>query len=61
MIVGGLQHYRLVDWATQIYLGLVGLLALVFRNQTVPVWGALTAAHDGGMVLVHLLIRPAAG
>lgn len=57
MIVGGLQHYRLVDWATQIYLGLVGLLALLFHNPTVPWWGALTGVHFGGMVLVHLLIQ----
>lgn len=55
-----MKHYRLVDWATQGYLLVVALLTLVFRNETVPLWGALVLGHLACAVGVHCLIRAGA-
>ncbi len=55
-----MKHYRLVDWGTQGYLGVVGLLTLVFHNESVPVWGLLVAGHVVCMVAIHFLILQAA-
>lgn len=52
-----MKEYRLVDWATQGYLILVALLALLFHNHTVPSWGWLVLAHITVFGLVHTLIR----
>lgn len=52
-----MKHYRLVDWATQGYLGVVALLILLFRNDTVPQWGVLILGHAVAMGLIHGLIR----
>ena len=52
-----IRDYLFVDYATQIYILVVGLLCLFFHNQTVPAWGWLVAAHAALGVLVHLLIR----
>jgi membrane-associated phospholipid phosphatase len=46
-----------VDYATQAYAALVGLLILFFHNSTVPDWPRLLCAHVACLVLVHLLIR----
>jgi membrane-associated phospholipid phosphatase len=51
------KHYTFVDYATQAYLALVGLLILLFHNATVPAWPWLFTAHAAGLVLVHLLIQ----
>jgi membrane-associated phospholipid phosphatase len=51
------KHYTFVDYATQAYMALVGLLILLFHNETVPNWPRLAAAHAVGLVLVHLLIQ----
>ncbi len=59
-MVGGFKQYRLVDWATQGYLGLIALLALWFHDDSVPFWRLLVATHITGMALVHLLILAAA-
>jgi len=53
----GIKHYRFIDYATQSYIGLVGLLILCFHNQTVPHWRWLLGAHAIGLILIHLLIR----
>lgn len=55
-----MKHYRLVDWATQGYLVVVALLTLLFRNETVPLWGALTLGHVGCVIGIHFLIRAGA-
>jgi membrane-associated phospholipid phosphatase len=51
------KNYTFVDYATQAYIALVGLLILFFHNDTVPNWPRLLGAHAIGLVLVHLLIQ----
>jgi len=51
------KNYTFVDYATQAYLALVGLLILFFHNDTVPGWPRLLGAHAVGLVLVHGLIQ----
>ena len=52
-----MNNYTFVDYATQAYIALVGLLILFFHNSTVPNWPLPLAAHAAGLVLVHLLIQ----
>ena len=52
-----IKHYLFIDYVTQGYILLVGLLVLLFHNQTVPGWGWLVGAHVVLLVLVHLLVR----
>ncbi|MGH7969306.1 MAG: hypothetical protein ACREIC_11325, partial [Limisphaerales bacterium] len=52
-----LGSYRFVDYATQAYVAVVGLLILAFHNRTVPHWGALVGAHAAVLVCIHLLVR----
>jgi membrane-associated phospholipid phosphatase len=51
------QPRTFVDRTTQSYIALVGLLILVFHNQTVPYWHWLLAAHVVNLALVHLLLK----
>jgi membrane-associated phospholipid phosphatase len=51
------KNYTFVDYATQAYMALVGLLILLFHNSTVPDWPRLLGAHVVGLVLVHWLIQ----
>jgi membrane-associated phospholipid phosphatase len=51
------KNYTFVDYATQAYIALVGLLILFFHNSTVPVWPWLLGAHAAGLVLIHALIQ----
>jgi membrane-associated phospholipid phosphatase len=51
------KNYTFVDYATQAYTALVGLLILFFHNSTVPGWSRLLGAHMACLVLVHLLIQ----
>lgn len=52
-----MKDYVFVDYATQGYVVLVGLLVVLFHNGTVPHWGWLVAAHVACLVLIHTLIR----
>jgi membrane-associated phospholipid phosphatase len=52
-----MKHYTFVDYATQAYAALVGLLILCFHNGTVPGWPWLLSAHAGCILLVHGLIQ----
>ncbi len=52
-----MKHYTFIDYATQGYLALVGLLLLFLRTGTAPAWAYLAAAHAAGLVVIHLLIR----
>jgi hypothetical protein len=54
---GLIKHYTFVDYATQGYCALVGLLILCFHNDTVPAWPWLLATHAGGLLLIHALIQ----
>jgi len=51
------RHYQFIDYATQGYTLLVGLLVLVFHNASVPGWGWLVGAHALLLLLVHLMLR----
>jgi membrane-associated phospholipid phosphatase len=52
-----MRSYSFVDYATQAYAALVGLLILFFHNATVPHWPWLVAGHVAVLALVHWLIR----
>jgi membrane-associated phospholipid phosphatase len=51
------KQYTFVDYATQAYAALVGLLILLFHNGTVARWPWLLAAHATILVAVHVLIQ----
>jgi membrane-associated phospholipid phosphatase len=51
------QHYTFVDYATQGYLVLVGLIVLCLHGRSVPHWPLLLAAHAVCIALIHALIR----
>ena len=52
-----MKSYTFVDYATQSYIALVGLLILFFHNSTVPDWPRLLGAHAAGLVVIHWLIQ----
>jgi membrane-associated phospholipid phosphatase len=52
-----MKSYTFVDFATQAYVVLVGLLILFFHNDTVPRWSGLLALHAASLGLVHGLIQ----
>jgi len=52
-----MKHYTFIDYVTQGYLMLVGVLVLLFHGDRVPLWPLLIVAHVIGISLVHLLIR----
>ena len=52
-----MKNYTFVDYATQAYIALVGLLILFFHNSTVPAWPWLLGAHGACLVLIHALIQ----
>jgi membrane-associated phospholipid phosphatase len=51
-----IKHYLFIDYVTQGYILVVGLLVLFFHNETVPGWGWLVGAHAAFLCLVHLLV-----
>src|SRR5208283_5890686 len=51
------QHYTFVDYATQGYLVLVGLIVVCLHDHAVPLWPLLLVAHAVGIGLVHTLIQ----
>ena len=51
------QHYTFVDYATQGYLALVGLIVVCLHDDAVPLWPLLLVAHAVGIGLVHTLIQ----
>jgi membrane-associated phospholipid phosphatase len=52
-----MKHYSFIDYATQLYMALVGLLILLFHNETVPQWPWLVAGHGCWLVAAHVLIQ----
>ncbi|MFN3407637.1 MAG: phosphatase PAP2 family protein [Limisphaerales bacterium] len=52
-----MRHYRFIDYATQGYVAVVGLLILFLHGGQVPGWGWLLAAHGTCLLLVHGLIH----
>ncbi|HYV28960.1 MAG TPA: phosphatase PAP2 family protein [Candidatus Eisenbacteria bacterium] len=51
-----MKNYAFIDFATQGYILLTGLLILIFPGAGVPYRLLLLTAHVLGMVLIHLLI-----
>jgi len=54
-----IHGYVFVDWVTQGYIALAGLLVVVLHGSSVPRWELLVAIHAAALVVVHLLIRSA--
>jgi membrane-associated phospholipid phosphatase len=52
-----MKHYIFIDYATQGYIALVGLLILIFHNETMLHWPWLVAVHGICLIAVHGLIR----
>jgi membrane-associated phospholipid phosphatase len=52
-----MKHYAFIDYATQGYITLVGLLILGFQGRNVKGWGWILLAHAVLLVLIHLLIQ----
>jgi membrane-associated phospholipid phosphatase len=50
------RHYTFIDYATQGYMALVGLIVLCLHGRSIPFWPFLLAAHAIGIGLVHALI-----
>ncbi|MGA3180795.1 MAG: phosphatase PAP2 family protein [Verrucomicrobiota bacterium] len=50
-------HYTFIDYATQGYMALVGLIVLCWHGRLIPFWPRLLAAHVIGIALVDGLIR----
>jgi len=50
------NNYLFIDFVTQGYILVVGLLVLLFHNQTVPGWGWLVGAHALLLYLVHQMV-----
>jgi len=55
------KHYTFIDYATQGYLALVGLIILCLHGPSLPHWPLLLLAHAAGIGLIHTLIRFQAG
>ena len=51
------KHYGFIDWATQGYIAIVGLIIFCARNPRVPSWQAMLAAHGAALLAIHWLIR----
>ena len=51
------NHYRLVDWLTQGYLAIVGLLVLILHGATLPQWPWFVLAHLVLLFAIDGLIR----
>ena len=52
-----MKNYTFVDYATQAYIALVGLLILFFHNDTVSSWPLRVGAHAALLLVVHGLIQ----
>lgn len=57
---GVTRHYVFIDYLTQGYLALVGVLILLFHTAAMPYWPWLLLAHVGVILLVHGLVEAAA-
>jgi len=53
---GTVQSYRFVDYATQTYLFLVGVLILFFHNESISDFQLLLLAHGTGILVIHAFI-----
>jgi hypothetical protein len=51
-----MKHYTFIDYATQGYMALVGVIIVVFHSDGLPTWPWLLLAHLSGLALVHSVI-----
>lgn len=51
------RHYTFIDYATQLYVALVGLIILSLHDHEVVHWPLLVIAHAAGLGLIHALIQ----
>lgn len=54
-----MKPYAFIDYATQIYLGLVALLILVLHHHAPEAWPWHVVGHAVAMVAIHLLLHAA--
>jgi len=52
-----MKNYTFVDYATQAYCLLVGVLILLFHNGTIPAWRWLVLCHGACLLLIHGLVQ----
>ncbi len=52
-----MKHYTFVDFATQGYLALIGLLVLCLHSRAPSFWPLLVAAHVISIAAVHTLLN----
>ncbi|MEI7729939.1 MAG: phosphatase PAP2 family protein [Verrucomicrobiota bacterium] len=52
-----MPHYRFIDYATQGYVALVGLLVLVCHQTGLPRWPVYVLVHGAVLLGIHGLIR----
>jgi membrane-associated phospholipid phosphatase len=52
-----MRHYTFIDYATQAYNALVGMIILLLHGEAVPGWGWLVGGHVICAVFIHALIR----
>jgi hypothetical protein len=57
MAVTESRRTTFVDYATQCYLALVGLIVLGWHGRAIPYWPLLLMAHAAGIGFIHVLIR----
>src|SRR5690349_5796478 len=55
-----MKHYAFIDYATQLYVGLVAIIILVFHHHAPEAWPWYVAAHAAAMIVIHFLVRAAA-
>jgi membrane-associated phospholipid phosphatase len=54
------RSYRFVDYATQVYLLLVGILILFFHNGRVSGFHFFLLAHGAGILAIHMFVTGSA-
>lgn len=54
---GCFANYRFIDYATQGYLALVGLIILALHSPRQPLWPRLLLLHAVGLIVIHTLIQ----
>lgn len=55
-----MKHYAFIDYATQLYLGLVAVIILLLHGDAVPGWPWFLVAHVITIIAIHALILASA-
>ena len=51
------RHYTFIDYATQCYIAIVGMIIVFAHSPRVSFWPWMLLAHGTGLVLIHGLIQ----